>query len=472
MGGRIGTIAVVAFTAFATFACRDASQDVPTSPELAVRNGCNFTTVSALTKDEFGAGSTETGLATDMKSAGSKTDQATFLGYSILTAVADKYAETPTASTSNAAGLTVALLSCMNVGVTPVPVASVFEAALGLSGAFGVTGLNNSADAAPVVSHDGAWTFEPQGGNSPIVTWAAMTTVLNLGSTDPRITHAVLVYGRPTPLSDFTQDQVANGIIFDWSTLPKASFDPTVVIGECTLESNYLQHESAKDNPGTVEVLGFLKPTCYQPAIASAEAAPRSFAERVVRFFSPQPAFAALATTKGSGGTSACKTCLSPFEVVLPVKTTLLPGFQWKKSGNAVNTPIAPTVNYQIQTAKATDFKQKFVLVWLEATNNSGTNVRVCNNWAYTDDSGVARFPKAYLNKAGGYTITTKTAGALSLTTAPPNSVTITTPTVPPSDPLLSPLVNVKNSSLPAPDLCPNFDGNTSAPPEAPGPNG
>lgn len=472
MGGRIGTIALVAFTALFTFACREASQDVPTSPELATRPGCNFSTVSTLTRNEFGSSSTESSLATDMKNAGSQTDQATFLGYSILTSVANKYAATPTASTSNAALLTVALLTCMNVGSTPIPAAAVFEAALGLSGAFGITGLNNTADADPVVSHDGAWTFEPQGGDSPIASWASMTTALNLGSTDARITHAVLVYGRPTPLSDFTKDQVANGVIFDWTTIPKASYDPTVVIGECTQESNYLQHESVKDNPGTVEVLGFLKPTCYQPATASAEAAPRSFAERVVRFFSPQPAFAALATSKGSGGTSACKTCLSPFEVILPVKTTLEAGFTWKKSGNAVNTPISPTVNYQIQTAQRTDFKQKYVLVWLEATNNSGVNVRVCNNWAYTDEAGVARFPKAYLNKAGGYTITTKTAGALSLTTAPPNSVTIITPTVPPSDPLLSPLVNVKNSSLPAPDLCPNFNGNTTQPPEAPGPNG
>jgi hypothetical protein len=484
MGGRRLTPLIVA-AAFAAAGCHDGQKSAPTEPEFTVRTGCNFTTVSSLVKNEFGPNSAETGYAGDMRNAGAQTDQATYDGYLILDAIAIKYnglsaPGSPAPSTSNASAATVALLSCMNIGGAAIPATSVIDASLGLTGGYGVPGLGTTADFTPIQSHDGAWTFEPPGGVSTTTSWQDMTTVLNTGITDPRVAHTIWVYGRQTPNSDFTKDQ-ATSVVFDWSTLPHASFDPTVVIGECLGASNYLQHNPT--GSGAEEVLGFLKPSCYQEITSIMEREPRTFAERIFRFLGPSPAYATLLTKTGSGGTSACKTCLSPFEVIFPGFTALLPQgnppWKWSKSGNTVNVPFAPAVIYQVQTAKGTDFKQSFILVWLEATNNQGVKVVVCDNYDYTDEQGVADLHRSYLNKAGGYTITTRTAGAFTLT-LPNGGGTITVPTVPPSAPLKSPLINVKNDVTKSPpDDCtqnfsPIFDssGNLTNPPPAPGPNG
>jgi hypothetical protein len=192
-----------------------------------------------------------------------------------------------------------------------------------------------------------------------------------------------------------------------------------------------------------------------------------------VRFFEPAPLAAATLIT----GTGGSKTNLSPFGVVKPGQTVLKPkdNWKWSKSGNTVNTYFNPSVIYYVTSAAGTPFLQPYILVWLEATNNQGNNVLVCNNYAYTDVNGVANLSKAYLNKAGGYTITTRVAGALTLNI--PGVGTVTVPTVPASAPLKSPLINVKNdTSKQPPDTfgCPSFNGvlDPNAPPTYPGPNG
>src|SRR6476620_473017 len=164
MGGpRVA--ALLALTAILATACGEQQGDTPTAPDVSARTqpapptGCNFTTVTSLTKTEFGAGSTQAKLAGDMKSAGAQTALATSIGYQLLGSIAGKYDGTQT-STSNASALTVALLRCMNVGGAAVPDASVFDAALGANGAFGV---KSSGDIGPVTSHDGEWLLEPPG---------------------------------------------------------------------------------------------------------------------------------------------------------------------------------------------------------------------------------------------------------------------------------------------------------------------
>jgi hypothetical protein len=461
-------------TAVIVGACGEQPSDVPSAPELAQKppappNGaCSFTTISGLVKDEFGANSPQASLAGDMKNAGAQTDQATYDGYQLLQAVSTKY-ESAAPSTSTPSTLAVALLGCMKTGGATIPTAATFAQALAATGAFEVRGLNKP-DKALVASHDGGWVLEPPAG----ACWQSTvggdcTTTGTAGgfgaSTDPRIQYAFLAYGAPVSASGFTNDSPVSGV-FDWSTLPTATFSaPGVVVGECTKPSNYLQHLPASNT--SVEVLAFLQPVCpVQTTAMTGEAPARTLVQRLLRALSPQPAYAALITSTGTGGS---KRTLSPFSVVFPGLVKLDPQFKWSKSGNQVNVPLSPTPVYQIRSNAGTPFKQDRVLLWLTATNNSGVDVKMCNNWAYTNATGVANFASAFHNKAGGYTVTTRSAGATDLTAI------IQLPQVPPSTPVISPLFNVKNGSgnPPCDTFNPIFDGNGALtnPPPFPGPN-
>jgi hypothetical protein len=491
MGGHYSVVAIMAVAALA--ACGEQRNDLPTSPEFAAaKPACDFTNVSQLTKNEFGNNSTEAGYAGNMKFAGAGTDGATYNGYLILQAVAKKFDDGQDANnsltTTNAALLTVALLPCMNTGGASIPAATVINSSLQWTGALGVAGLGTVPDYVKVQSHDGAWQLEPPGHFDADhvfqydASWQDITTlktsttpVADLTFGDTRLADAILIYGSQTSALDFSNDDQIS-TVFDWSTKPAAVFgDGGVLIGECKSGANFLQHYP-KSNPG-VEVLGFVQPSCYNPLALGRDSEPRSFAERVFRLFSPAPAYA---TAVASTGTGTTKSTLSPYEVIFPGKTLLVPPFQWKKSGYIVNTYF-PQIDYQATTLGGTKFLQPYILVWLEATNNQGAKVLMCNNWAYTNAEGKVSFTKAYLNKAGGYTITTRTAGALTIT--PQGGQEITIPTVPPSDPQISPLINVKNSTSTPPDACPSFklgtdytinaDGTATVihAPEAPGPN-
>jgi hypothetical protein len=471
MGAHRYTLLLLA-TAIAAGACGERQTDSPTGPQLAGQGGgggCNFTTVTGLVKDVFGTGNTpENSLAGDMKSAGSKTDQATYDGYLLLQSLSSKYAgAAPT--TSKPSELAVALLGCMKIGGATIPSAATFARALGDSGAFAVRGLTQPENAL-VSSHDGAWVLEPPGGSCWQATvGGSCTTTGTAGgfgaSTDPRIQYAFLAYGFPGVSAGFTNDTRISGV-FDWATLPTTTFtEPGVVVGECTQPSNYLQHLPASSP--SVEVLGFIQPVCPSSSASLSKLAPaRTLAQRLLRALTPEPAYAALLTSTGTGGS---KRTLSPFGVTFPGVVKLDPGFKWSKSGNQVNVPLTPTPVYQIRSAAGTPFKQERVLIWLTATNNSGTNVAMCNNWAYTNATGVAALTNAFLNKAGGYTVTTFSAGATDLTAI------VQLPQVPASQPLTSPLFNVKNGSgNPAcPSFVPSFDANGVLlnPPTYPGPN-
>ena len=435
-------------------ACSEGANDVPTAPEFVPKPAsCDFNTVSSLVKNEFGASSTESGLATDMKNAGAQTALATSIGYQILASIGNKY-DASQGSTSNASALTVALLKCMSIGSTPVPSSTVFDDALGAHGALGVVALL-AADKHAVLSHDDGWLLKPPGTQS----WQDL---LPTGTSGP-----VLVYGVPLGAGGFTNDVPKSGV-FDWSTIPgPLTFDePGVIIGECQAQPRYLQHNSAATTP---EVLGFVSPDCLT-IIGLGKREPRTFADRVFRLLAPTPAYATLLTTTGSGGS---KRTLSPFQVIDPVKVVLAPFGTWTWGNNKVNVPINPTPAYDILSAAGTRFRQEKVLIWLTATSNQGVDALVCNNWAYTDKDGVASFPTSFLNKAGGYTVATRTAGAVDNSQA-----NITLPTVLAADPLFSPLFNVKNNQANPPTSCQTFvpqfnaEGLVTNPPVYPGPNG
>jgi hypothetical protein len=466
MGGP-RVVALVALAALLATACGERQTDAPTAPEISFHNSpppaptgsCSLNTVVSLVKNEFGNNSTQAGLASDMKSAGAQTDNGTFDGYKILLSIAAKY-ETTQPSTANASATAVALLQCMKIGGATVPTAADFANALASTGAFEVRGLTNP-DLDIVTSHDDAWLLEPPGGGS----WQSILGTGLGASTDARIKYAFLAFGNPISSTGFTNDVPVSGV-FNWATIPVATFGGDgVVVGECAHPSNYLQHLAA----GTtgVEVLGFVAPSCAGSLASAREAPPRTLAERLFRILSPAPLSATLLTTTGSGGS---KRTLSPFEVIFPSNVAATAQFQWNKKANQVNVPLKPTPTYSIGTAGGTPFLQPKVLFWLTATNNSGTNVLMCNNWAYTRPDGVVAFTNAFLNKAGGYTVFTHSIGA-----ADNSAAGVQLPSVPASAPLVSPLFNVKNNggNPPCPNFTPSFDANGVLlnPPEYPGPN-
>ncbi len=430
MGGpRTGALLILA--AVLATACTERQGDEPTAPDGTTRvqfappsGSCNFTTVSDLTKTEFGPSSAQAKQASDMKTAGAGTAQATSIGFQILSAIGDKYDGSQ--STSNASALTVALLRCMNIGGAAVPAAADFDQALGPNGAYGVA---TGTSVGPIASHDGDWQLEPPGGAT-----AQWGTILPTG------VNAILAYGSPVNIQNFSKDDPLSNI-FDWKTLPTVTFnEPGVLISQCEAPSSYLQH-----NTGTsAEVLGFLTSTCFDPLGFRTEPAAKTWGDRLFRFLAPQPAYAALGV---STGTTGSKRTLSPFQVIGPdsveLKDTL---FTWKKSGNTVGVVLknTQTPTYQIKSQGGTRWLQDFVLIWLEAIGNSGTNVEMCDNWAYTNADGIAWFPNTRFNKSGGYTIVAKTTG----TSSKPDVTDQTIPTVPPGRSLLSPLVNVKNGAV------------------------
>lgn len=451
-------------------ACDQGSSDMPAAPELAPQAGaCNFTTVSQLVKNEFGASSAESGLATDMKNAGAQTDLGTLKGYQILSSIAGKY-QAEQSSTTNASALTVALLGCMKIGTAAVPQAAVFAAALATTGAFEVRGLANP-DNAPVRSHDDDWVLEPPFGSTDFNSWQSILGSGLGASSDPAIQYAFLAFGRPAGSNGFTNDVPVSGV-FDWSTIPAATFGGNgAVIGECAHAPNYVQHLAATNS--AVEVLGYVDPHCPTGFTLGREAAPRNLAERLVRLFSPSPAYAAALLTTGSGGS---KRTLSPFQVIYPGNVVLDALFKWNKSGNVVNQPFNPTPSYQIRTTALTKFQQDKILLWITAKGNQGTNVAVCNNWAYTGKDGIAAFTNAFLNKSGGYTVTTHSAGAVKN-----NQAGVDLPTVPAGTDVNSPLINIKSAVGTASctangnsgTFVPTFDadGVLTNPPAFPGPN-
>lgn len=435
MGGRTLSYFTLAL-AWLAAACNDRPGDDPMSPSFAppVQGACNTNTVSSLAKTEFGNSSDQAELAGDIRGYGSGTSQATYAGYLMLDAIATKY-QSPQSSTANASQLGRELLKCMNIGNATVPAS--FEIELGESGAFAVRGrlfaTPQASDLRPVISHDGGWTLAPAGNKS----WQDVTPP-TAGLADS-VAKLFLAYGNEVSGSGFTQDILVENKVFDWSTIPGAEFlAPGALVSECTQAANFLQHNAAQAGP---EVLGYAEPICPASGSASVEPEPRSFAERIFRFLRPPPAFAALVATTGTGG---AKSKLSPFGLIFPVEVDLVPvAFQWKKSGNKVGVPFyqvpGQQVKYEIQSGAGTQFLQPGVLLYLLAISNQGSKVEICKNWAYTNASGLAEFPLAYLNKAGGFTIFALTTGTSSVSAIP---------VVPAGQSVASPLINVKNGTV------------------------
>jgi hypothetical protein len=408
--------------------CDGQRTDLPTSPVFATKKaGCNTTTIQQLVNNEF-TGSTRLAvnkLVDDLgryRSAGDSSN-ATYLGYKVL----DSIARVGRAQGTPAAGsqLAVEVLGCMTTGGATIPES--FTLSLESKGAFAVRGWpagDATVNAAPVVSADGAWQLQPPGS----ATWNEITTltVANLADT---VATLFLAYGRPSSSTGFSND-VLTSTVFDWATIPAATFSPGVLVAQCTEPAGYIQH----DVIASAEILGYVAVSCGATSRA-AERRRASFAERLLRLFQPEPLQASVLAIGSAGKRST----LSPFGKIDPVWIDLQFATQPSKSGNSINRYFSPTATVTAESKGGTGIGNN-VFVWLEAFNNSGVFVKVCNNWAYTDAAGVASFPKAYVNKAGGYTLVAKASTMQGV------------PALPLKAPATSSLFNVKNSSVAPPD--------------------
>lgn len=438
--------ASLALLAAALTACSDQqpSNQTPTEPRFAAAakpaSGCDFNAVQQAVNAEF-TGQTDVAvskLVTDMKNYQGAGDvsNATFVGYQILDSLANpgRKQGTPAAGST----LAIALLKCMQIGGATIPAS--FTGPLGdTTGAFGVRGLT-AADAEGLLSHDGIWEIVPQAGQ----TWRTITTT-GAGVADS-VAHTILVYGN---VSSLTQTQFTNDTplssVYDWATIPIATFSPGVVVGECSGDLGYIQHNPASSGG---EVLGFVPLSCTGSTALLMQSTPRTLAERIGRLLSPEPAYAALLLA-GSGGT---KSSLSPFGKINPGAVNLTLQGQPSKSGNQVGKPLVDAKGNPLAVVASSDggtqFKQPTVFAWLVAIGNNGSFVQVCNNWAYSNDQGTITFPNAFLNKAGGFTLVVRTVGTDQQSSASG------TPPLPPGQQPTSALFNVKNGAVGAQSDC------------------
>ena len=157
---------------------------------------------------------------------------------------------------------------------------------------------------------------------------------------------------------------------------------------------------------------------------------------------------------KTGGG---AKPALSPFGIVKPGKVNLGTFTQSPtKSGNFTNRPLVKTPIVQPKSTGGVAFKQAAVLSYVQPFVNNGTPGRICFNWAYSDDKGVADFDRAVYTKAGGVALFARTVGTVSTS----ESIGEDVPVVEAGTPASTIQFNVKNDGS-ALAVCPVFDGTT-----------
>lgn len=459
--------------------CSDRQGEAPTAPRspafaaAVTKPACNYQNI--LTKDIPGywpnSGGTAVKAAQAYATTLVKTMQAaaglnpadsstiTFAGFRVLDTLARTAAAAdtiPSQPTTPAAGSTLALdlLICMDVPAAAVPTS--FVAALGHNGAFGVRGLTTN-DLRPSGSKDSVWNVSPVSGP-----WSSVAKRAPLSSPDSGGSAAAslqdtakrvfLLFGQPfssatsfTASGDSLRNQTVVGVdsLYSWSAVPAQVFqtssrDPGILLSQCGpagYVQGFLQHNP--QGSGKAEILQFAPANCPSLPMWFSKAGllgPPTLAHRLWHLLVPEPAYAVVL----GGGSGTKSTGLSPWGVIFPGAVNLTNATWPSKSGNTVNVAFSPTITDTARSNGGVPFKGPTVFAWLEAINNQGVNVLVCNNWAFTEPNGALEFKKAFLNKAGGYTLTMKTVGT--------NVSNPGTPPVPAGSPISSPLFNVKNA--------------------------
>jgi hypothetical protein len=380
----------------------------PTSPQFAPGpTGCNLSGAKSLVSSVFPTNASRqaaNGYLQAIQDGGAKSLKATNAGFDLFALIA---ANRPVPAVDGSAFVN-AVLSCQEVGTIASPID--FTGALGSNGAFEVRG-GAATDKAAAVSADGAWGLEPPldlSGTAPVrLTWDQITnlpTPFNPASSP--VNKRFLAYGSlitdPDFLAEYTKEVLVSSI-FDWSTIPTATFSPGAVVGTCLTDEEdqqyLIQHHADADDG---EIIPSATPSFCPASLTRSRAGALgafAFARRVLDFFRPQPLLAVALGTRPPGGSVGA---LSPNAAVNPGQILLAfaskdiddgrTGQVIKAEGNVISVKVTP----------AGQTNMNGVLVRLIATTNLGATVVATGNEAKTED-GVATFPNLKINKAGGY---------------------------------------------------------------------
>jgi hypothetical protein len=385
----------------------------PTSPQFAPgATGCNLSTAKSLVSSVFRSNSSKqaaNGYLQAIQDAGAKTAAATDAGFNLFALIAASRPVPPVDGST----FVNAVLTCQDVGTITLPID--FRGALGPNGGFEVRG-GSSTDKAPAVSADGDWGLEPPlelTGTAPVrLTWDQITNLPSRFSpaSNP-VNTRFLAYGSPITDDDYS-DEVVVSSIFDWSTIPTATFNPGAVVGTCLTDTEshqYLIQHYAKDDNG--EIIPSATPSFCPVALAGRQLGGLNrfvLARRVLDFFRPQPVLATALGTRPPGGSVGA---LSPNAAVNPGQISLL--FQGTVADGRTGQALKFTVSGNPVSVKVTPFgltKMDGVIVRLIATTNLGATVVAIGVEAKTED-GIATFPNLKINKAGGYRLIATIAG-------------------------------------------------------------
>jgi hypothetical protein len=385
--------------------CGDSNRESsPTSPEFTNSTGCNLSTAKSLVNSVFSTSSTRQAAnryLQSIQSSGSASLAATNAGFDLFALIAANRPVPPV----NGSAFVKAVLSCMDIPTVSSTVD--FTRALGPNGGFQVRG-GSATDTAAAVSADGAWGLEPPldlSGTTPVrLTWDQITNLTNSSSNTGN--KRFLAYGSPITDPDFVEgytEEVLVSSIFDWSTIPTATFSPGAVVGTCITDEEdqqfLIQHHATADNG---EIIPSATPSFCPSALTRSRArglGTFAFVRRVLDFFRPQPLLAAALGTRPPGGSIGA---LSPNAAVNPGQILLAfankniddgrTGQVIKAEGNIISVNVTP----------AGQTKMDGVLVRLIPTTNLGATVVATGNEARTEN-GIATFPGLRINKAGGY---------------------------------------------------------------------
>jgi len=380
--------------------CGDSNRESsPTSPEFAPSStGCDLSTAKSLVNSVFATSSSRqaaNGYLQTIQSSGALSVAATNAGFDLFALIS---ASRPVPAV-NGSTFVKAVLSCMAVGTLPSSLN--FTGALGPNGGFEVRG-RSSTDKAAAVSVDGAWGLEP-----PLdltgtrLTWDQVTTITN--SANNAGNKRFLAYGSPIT-NDAYSNEIVVSSIFDWSTIPTATFNPGAVVGTCvtdTEDQQYLIQHHAKDDNG--EIIPSATPSFCTSGLTGSRLRGLSsfaFARRLIDFFRPQPLLASAVGTRPPGGSVGA---LSPNAAVNPGEILL--AFASKdiadgRTNQVIKSTDGKFISVTVTPAGLT--KMDGVLVRLIATTNLGATVVASGNEVKTQD-GIATFPNLTINKAGGY---------------------------------------------------------------------
>jgi hypothetical protein len=402
--------------ALATIGCGDNDSGTgPTSPQFAPGpTGCELSTAKSLVSSVFPTNASRqaaNGYLQAIQDGGAKSLKATNAGFDLFALIA---ANRPVPAVDGSAFVN-AVLSCQNVGTISLPID--FRGALGANGGFEVRGGSLTDDVA-AVTVAGAWGLEPPldlTGEEPVrLTWDQITSIpARHNPAGNPVNKRLLAYGAPAanPTDpEYSNEQLVSNI-FDWSTIPTATFSPGAVVGTCltdNLAQQYLIQHHAVDDDG--EIIPSATPSFCGSGLTSGRSGGLSafaLAERVLDFFRPEPLMAVAVGTRPPGGSVGA---LSPNAAVNPGTITLV--FQGTvadgRTGQVLKFTNGQSVSVTVTPAGLT--KMDGVRVRLIATSNLGATVVASGNEVPTQD-GVATFTNLKINKAGGYRLIATIAG-------------------------------------------------------------